>query len=79
MIASCVMLILAIFGMKIFEGLLLRILLSCLTLALGLGFSLIYLQVIKRNKILAIIGQSLLAVSVFLVVFINLTGYLSQV
>ena len=79
MIASCVMIILAIFGMKIFEGLLLRILLSCLTLALGLGFSLIYLQVIKRNKILAIIGQSLLAVSVFLVVFINLTGYLSQV
>lgn len=65
---SCLLLILAIFGVKIFDGPLLRVLLSTATLAVGCGIGLSDLNVLERRKILGIVSLCLLGVSVLMAV-----------
>ena len=68
-----VMLILAVFGVKVFEGTLLKILLVTATLSVGSGLSINELSVIKRKKILGIIGLSLLAISTLFAILLFTT------
>lgn len=68
---SCLMLILAVFKVKIFQGVTLRLLLIFATTSLSCAIAISELNVIKRKKILGLVGLGLLATSVLmaLVVF----------
>lgn len=52
---SCLMLILAVFGVPVFSGVPLRILLVISTLAIACGLAIGEISVIKRNKILGML------------------------
>lgn len=67
---SCIMLILAVFKVKIFEGVPLRLLLVFSTIAVSCGISINELAVIKRKKILGFVGLGLLALSVVMAMII---------
>ena len=60
---TCVLLISAIFGAEVFDGGGLRTLLISSMLSAGTGFAISQLNVIKRNKVLGIMGLSLLCLS----------------
>ena len=63
---SCLMLILAIFGIPVFEDIGLRFLLIFSTLAVGCGIALSELNVVSRRKILGLVGLGFLGLSVSL-------------
>lgn len=60
---AAIMLIAAVFGLNVFDGILLKILLSVATIAVASGLSINEISVIRRNKILGLIGLALLGVS----------------
>lgn len=62
----CIMLILAVFGVKIFDGVPLRLLLIFATICVATGISINELAVISRKKVLGYIGVALLALSVLM-------------
>lgn len=61
---ACVLLILAVFKIKVFEGVLLHILLVFATLTLASAFMINELNVIKRDKVLGSVSSALLLLSV---------------
>ena len=61
---TCVLLILAVFKIKVFEGVLLHILLIFSTLTLASAFMINELNVIKRDKVLGSVSSALLLLSV---------------
>ena len=63
---SCLLLILAIFGVNVFGGVLLRVLLSTATLAVGCGIALSDFNVLERRKYLGIVSLCLLGLSVLM-------------
>ncbi len=67
---SCLMLILAVFKLPIFEGIPLRILLIVSTIAVSCGISINEVSIIKRKKILGYVGLSVLALSVLFALII---------
>lgn len=67
---TCLLLILAIFGVSVFEGLLLRVLLIVSTISVSSAITLNELNVIKRNKILGYVGLSFLILSVLFAMII---------
>ncbi len=75
---TCLLLILAIFKLPVFEGVLLRILLICATLALGCGFAISELNVIKRKKVVGYVGLSFLALSMLFAIIIFVTPLLTN-
>ena len=62
----CIMLILAVFGVKIFDGVPLRLLLIFATICVATGISINELAVINRKKVLGFVGIGLLALSVLM-------------
>lgn len=62
----CIMLILAVFGVKIFDGVPLRLLLIFATICVATGISINELTVISRKKILGLVSIALLALSVLM-------------
>lgn len=74
-----VLLILAVFGVKVFEGALLKVLLVTATLAVASGLSINELSVIKRKRILGIIGLSLLGVSTIFAILLFTTSLFDTV
>lgn len=62
----CIMLILAVFGVKIFDGVPLRLLLIFATICVATGISINELAVISRKKVLGYVGVALLALSVLM-------------
>lgn len=63
---SCLLLILAIFGVQVFEGILFRLLLTLGTFAVGSGIALSELNVVEKRKILGFVSLGFLGLSVFL-------------
>ena len=61
---TCVLLILAVFKIKVFEGVILHILLIFSTLTLASAFMINELNVIKRDKVLGSVSSALLLLSV---------------
>ena len=66
LVICCIMLILAVFGVKIFDGVPLRLLLVFATICVATGISINELAVISRKKVLGYIGVALLALSVLM-------------
>lgn len=66
LVICCIMLILAVFGVKIFDGVPLRLLLIFATICVATGISINELAVISRKKVLGYIGVALLALSVLM-------------
>ena len=62
----CIMLISAVFGVKIFDGVPLRLLLIFATICVATGISINELAVISRKKVLGYVGVALLALSVLM-------------
>ena len=60
---ACIMLILAVFKLPIFDGVPLRILLIVGTVAISCGIAINEVSVIKRKKILGYVGLGLLGIS----------------
>ena len=60
------MLILAIFGVEVFEGVLLKFLLTFATIAVACAFSINALNIFEKNKIISIVSISLLGLSALL-------------
>lgn len=60
---SAALLIAAVFGLNVFGGILLKVLLSVATIAVASGISINEISVIRRNKILGFVGLALLGVS----------------
>lgn len=67
---ACIMLILAVFNVPIFDGVPLRILLIVGTVAISCGIAINEVSVIKRKKILGYVGLGLLAISVVMALVI---------
>ena len=67
---SCLMLILAVFKVKIFQGIPLRLLLIFATTSLSCAIAISELNVIKRKKILGFIGLGLLGASVLMALIV---------
>lgn len=67
---ACVMLILAVFKVKIFQGVPLRVLLVLSTVAVASGLSISEISVVKRKRILGFVGLALLTVSVLMALVI---------
>lgn len=66
LVICCIMLILAVFGVKIFDGVPLRLLLIFATICVATGISINELAVISRKKVLGYVGVALLALSVLM-------------
>ncbi len=67
---SCLMLILAIFKVKIFEGVPLRILLITSAIAISCAVSITEINIIKQKKVLGLVSLSLLMLSVLFALII---------
>lgn len=67
---SCLMLILAVFKVKIFQGIPLRLLLIFATTSLSCAIAISELNVIKRKKVLGLIGLGLLGASVLMALIV---------
>lgn len=67
---ACIMLILAVFKVPIFDGVPLRILLIVGTVAISCGIAINEVSVIKRKKILGYVGLGLLGISVVMALVI---------
>ncbi len=65
-VVACIMLVLAVFRVPIFEGVQLRVLLCVATIAVSCGLALSDLVIFKKNKVLGIVGLGLLALSTLL-------------
>lgn len=74
-----IMLILAVFGVKVFEGVLLKVLLVTATVAAASGLSINELSVIKRKRVLGLVGISLLGVSTIFAILLFTTNIFSDV
>ena len=70
LVICCIMLILAVFGVKIFDGVPLRLLLILATMCVATGISINELAVINRKKVLGFVGIGLLALSVLMALVI---------
>ena len=66
LVVACIMLVLAVFRLPIFRGVPLRILLCVSTISIACGLALSDLIILKKNKILGIVGLSLLGLSTLL-------------
>lgn len=66
LLICCIMLILAVFGVEIFDGVPLRLLLIFATICVATGISINELAVINRKKVLGFVGIGLLALSVLM-------------
>ena len=75
---SCLMLILAVFGVQVFDGILLRILLIVSTFAIACGLAIGELSVIQKNKILGYVSIGLLGVSVLFALIIFCSSILQN-
>ena len=75
---AAVMLILQVFGVKIFAGVPLRILLIVATIAVASGISINEIAVIKRKKILGFVGLGLLALSALFAIIIFCSSILTN-
>lgn len=75
---SCLMLILAVFGVQVFDGILLRILLIASTFAIACGLAIGELSVIRKNKILGYVSIGLLGVSVLFALIIFCSSILQN-
>ncbi len=75
---TCLFFILAIFGVKVFDGIWLRFLLIFASLCVGCGFLVNELNVLKRNKILGILSISFLSVSIIFALIIFCTPLLDD-
>lgn len=75
---SCILLILAVFGVSVFKGVLLRVLLISSTLAISCGISINEISVIKRKKILGYVGLGLLGLSVIMALVIFCSNLLTN-
>lgn len=75
---SCLMLILAVFGVQVFDGILLRILLIVSTFAIACGLAIGELSVIQKNKILGYVSLGLLGVSVLFALIIFCSSILQN-
>lgn len=75
---SCLMLILAVFGVHVFSGVPLRILLVISTLAIACGLAIGEISVIKRNKILGYVSIGFLAISVLFALIVFCTKLLDM-
>lgn len=73
---ACVMLILAVFGVQIFQGVPLRLLLIFATISVSSGIAISELGVINRKKTLGLVGISLLGLSVVLALIVFCTNLL---
>lgn len=73
---ACVMLILAVFGVQIFQGVPLRLLLIFATISVSSGIAISELGVINRKKALGLVGISLLGLSVVLALIVFCTNLL---
>ena len=79
-IAVCaIMLIMAVFGANIFVGVPLKVLLVTATIAAASGLSINEFSVIKRKRILGIIGLSLLGVSTIFAILLITTNLFDTV
>lgn len=76
LVVACIMLVLAVFRVKIFVGVPLRILLCISTLSVACGLALSDLVIFEKNKILGIIGLGLLALSTLLALICFCTSLL---
>lgn len=79
MSVSILLLIMAIFGLKVFEGTLLKILLSFATVAVVSAFSINALNILKTQKIVPYISLGLLALSGLFAFIVFWTGFNSVV
>lgn len=68
--AACLMLILAVFKLPIFEGIPLRVLLIISTICVSTAISISEVTIIKKRKVLGYIGLGLLAISVLFALII---------
>ena len=75
---SCLMLILAVFGVPVFSGVPLRILLVISTLAIACGLAIGEISVIKRNKILGYVSIGFLEISVLFALIVFCTKLLDM-
>lgn len=75
---SCLMLILAVFGVQVFDGILLRILLIVSTFAIACGLAIGELSVIQKNKILGYVSLGLLSVSVLFALIVFCSSLLNN-
>ena len=73
---ASLMLILQVFGVPMFQGVQLRILLIVATLGISSGIAISEIGVIKRKKILGYVSLALLAISVILAIIIFSTNIL---
>lgn len=67
---SCLMLILAVFKVKIFQGISLRLLLIFATTSLSCAIAISELNVIKRKRVLGFVGLGLLGTSVLMALIV---------
>lgn len=67
---SCLMLILAVFGVDVFHGIALRLLLIFATTSLSSAIAISEINVIERKRILGFIGLGLLALSVLMALIV---------
>lgn len=75
---TCLFFILAIFDVKVFDGIWLRFSLIFASLCVGCGFLVNELNVLKRNKILGILSISFLSVSIIFALIIFCTPLLDD-
>ncbi len=74
-----IMLIMAVFGVNVFEGVLLKVLLVTATIAAAAGLSINEISVIKRKRVLGLIGISLLAVSTVFAIILFCTNIFTDI
>lgn len=75
---ACIMLILAVFKVPVFQGVPLRFLLIFSTIAVACGMSITELSVIKRKKVLGYVAIALLGLSTLLAMIIFCSNLLTQ-
>lgn len=75
---ACIMLILAVFKVPVFQGVPLRLLLIFSTIAVACGMSITELSVIKRKKVLGYVAIALLGLSTLLAMIIFCSNLLTQ-
>ena len=75
LIVSVLMLIGAIFGVPVFKGVLLKVLLTFATLAVGCAFATKALSIYRRNRVVSLISLSLIILSVVLALIVYWAGF----
>ena len=75
---TCLFFILAIFGIKVFDGVMLKFLLIFASLGLGFGIAINEINLLNRNKILGIVSLSFLCVSILFALIIFCSPLLEE-